>query len=260
MLPTLTLDASLAQLRCVSLVREASELPSGYLRFETIFRYPDGTSIEVFAPTRTGQGPLRLTDLGQTTEWLLDLRLKPWLSKKRRGLVENALRTYGASQMGGELVVEVPDAAQLSEGLVRLSQACVRVADLTFTRRSSLQSAFVEEVEEVLDDSDLPYEPLAQVTGRYDKVVNVDFLVRGPRTPSLVLTLASQNISAAHARANEVFRSWYDLDIPERSEQRVTLYDDRSNAYRDDDLKRLEDLSSVVPFSDRAGLQTLLAA
>lgn len=260
-MPTrLTLDTAAPALACVSLVREATELPTGYLRFETIFRYPDGTSIEVFAPQTLTDASVRLTDLGQTTEWLLDLRLKPWLSQKRRAYVESALRTYDATQDGGELVVEISNIGDLASGVVRLAQACVRVADLTFTRRSSLRTAFAEEVEEVLDDSDLAYEPSAAVTGRFGKVVNVDFLVRGQNVSSLMLMLASQNPSAAHARAVEVFRSWYDIDVPERTEQRVTVFDDRSKAYRDDDLARLEEVSTVVPFSDRTGLRTLLAA
>ncbi len=260
MTTTLTLDDAIKTLQCVSLVRDASELPTGFLRFETMFTYPDGTSIEVFAPRVIDGESVRLTDLGQTTEWLLDLRLKPWLSQKRRAFLESALRTFDAKQDGGELVVDVENVDEIPSGVLRLAQTCLRVADLTFTRRSSLRVAFAEELEEVLEDSDLPYEPGASVTGRYGKMVNVDFAVRGHTTKSLLLTLASQNPSAAHARALEVFRSWYDLDTPERSEQRVTVFDDRSRAFRDDDLTRLSEVSAVVPFSDRAGLRALLAA
>lgn len=73
-------------------------------------------------------------------------------------------------------------------------------------------------------------------------------------------TLASHNPTAAHARATEVFSRWYDLAIPERTERRVTIFDDRSSAYREDDLKRLEAYSTVLPLSEKTALTTVLAA
>jgi hypothetical protein len=244
----------------VSLLRGADLLRTGYLRLETAFSYPDGTSIEVFVAPPDRIPGLRLTDLGQTTAWLLNLQVKPWLSKKRRALVEDALSTYGVAQAGGELVLPIASEGALADGVIRLSQACLRVADLSFTRRSSLQSTFVEEVEEVLSDADLPYEANPEVPGRYGKPVPVDFAVPGGRTRSLVLTLASNNPSAAHTMSNEIFRRWHDLDLPSRPDQRVTLFDDRSAAYREEDLARLGEISDVVPFSDRAGVRLLLAA
>ena len=107
----------------VSLVRSADELPSGHVRIETPFKYPDGSSIDVFLEPRTLIDETRLSDLGQTTAWLLDLQVKPWLSKKRQAFVEDALRTYGVEQSGGELILLVPRPAELAEGVIRLAQA-----------------------------------------------------------------------------------------------------------------------------------------
>jgi Domain of unknown function DUF1828 len=253
------LDQAKALLKCVSLFRDLDMLPSGYLRVETAFTYPDGTSVEVFIPPATLLPNVRLTDLGQTTTWLLDLHLKPWLSAKRRGFVEDALRTYGVQQHGGELFVDVTPES-LASGVIRLSQACIRMADLMFTRRSSLQSTFVEEVEDFFNDAELQYETGVELLGKFNKPVNVDFSVQGASTTSLVQALSSQNPSAAHTASVEIFRRWHDLAIPERTEQRVTLLDDRSSAYKDEDLKRLGELSNVIAFSDRTSVRELLAA
>ena len=68
------------------------------------------------------------------------------------------------------------------------------------------------------------------------------------------------NPSQAHNLANEIFRRWYDLHSPERTEQKVTIVDDQRDVYREDDLKRLGDYSAVVPVSDQDGVRTLLAA
>lgn len=257
---TITVDAAKKLLGHVSLFRDVDVLPAGHLRIETAFRYPDGTSIDIFVSPPDLLPGLRLSDQGQTNAWLLDLQIKAWLSKKRRAFIEDALHTYGAQQAGGELVLQIDGPAALSDGVIRLSQACLRVADLTFTRRSSLQSTFAEEVEEVLSDAELPYETGPEIVGKYGKPVPVDFSVQGAHSKSLVLTLASQNPSAAHALSVEIFRRWHDLDLPQVTEQRVTLYDDRSNAYREEDLKRLQESSNVLPFSDRKGVRDLLAA
>jgi len=255
----LTIDQARRELGCVALVDDVRPLPAGPILLETIFRYPDGSTLELFAAP-SGEGEWRLTDLGQTTAWLLDQRIRPWLSKRRRSLVEDALRTFGAEQDGGELVLRMTPGTSLAEAVVRLAQTCLRVADLFYTRRTTLQMPFTEEVEELFGEYELPCEADVDVPGRFGQGVHVDFIVHGLRSRSLVLTLASQNPASAHLKSNEIFRSWYDVNVPARPDQRVTVFDDRSDAYRDADLKRLADISEVIPFTARETLRSLLAA
>jgi len=244
-----------------ALVRSIDELKSGVVRLETAFLYPDGSSVDLFAHRPEPLFPnFVLSDFGQTTAWLLDVQVKPWLSKKRTRFVEDALRLYGVSQVGGALELALPSVDRLMPGIVQLGQACVRIADLTYTRRSSLVSGATEDLEELLADAGLAYEPHTELVGRHGKPVRVDFLVRGARTTSAVLTLASGNRSQAHNVANDIFTRWYDLDVPMRSEQRVTVFDDRVDVYREEDLLRLKDVSDVVALSDRRMLEDLLAA
>jgi hypothetical protein len=250
-----------ARLAGHALVRGIDVLRSGPLRIETAFLYPDGGSIDLFLIEDDGLfRSLHLSDLGQTMSWLLDLQVKPWLSRKRQSFVDDALRLYGVEQKGGELVhpLDSPDA--LVPAIVSLGQACLRVADLMFTKRSAMVAAFSEQVEEVLGDVEVPYIPNAELEGRFGRVVRVDFLAEGRSAKSAILTLSSGNTSQAHVAANEIFRRWYDLDVPTRSEQRITILDDRVDIYRDDDLRRLRDMSQVVAFSDRQTLGDLLAA
>jgi hypothetical protein len=72
--------------------------------------------------------------------------------------------------------------------------------------------------------------------------------------------MGTGNTSVAHTRANEIFRSWYDLDLPERTETRVTIFDDNQDVYREEDLSRLRDFSDLLPLSDRRAIRDLLAA
>jgi hypothetical protein len=250
-----------AALRDRSLVRSVDVVPRGHVRIGTSFLYPDGGAIDLFV---VAQDPLfstyKLTDLGQTTSWLLDVQVRPWLSKKRQRFVEDALRLYGVTQSGGAFERPLASLDELMQGIVLLGQACVRVADLTYTRRSALTSVVTEQVEEVLSDAGLVYEANAELVGRQGARVRVDFVVEGARRRSALLTLASGNSSQAHVQANEIFARWYDLDVPERAEQRVTVFDDRVDVYRDQDLKRLRSVSDVVALSDPGALADLLAA
>lgn len=248
-----------------TVIRNIDQVRRGHIRLETAFRYPDGGAVDLFiveAPTLKRQDftSRKLSDLGGTQEWLLDVQVKPWLSKKRQAILDDAIRIYGVTQEGGALEIQLQDLNELVDKVVVLGQACIRVADLTYTRRSSLQVPVVEEIEEVLIDAEVPYEPNAELVGRFGRTVRVDILAHGNSIDSAILSLASANSSAAHTQANEIFRRWYDLDIPKRGEQKITVYDDRYDAYKDDDLSRLENISQVVPLSDRQMIADLLAA
>lgn len=244
-----------------NLVQDISRLEKGHLRLETAFRYPDGSQIDLFLAE---EGPLlpaqKLTDFGNTSSWLLDLQVKPWLSAKRRQLLEQALRGLEVRQAGGALEVDLPQIEQLMDGVVRLGQACIRMADLHYTRRSALAAPLAETLEEIFNDAEFAYAADAEIPGKFGKLVRVDYQVWGTRKSSLVMGLGTASPSVAHTRANEVFRSWFDLDMPERTEAKVTIFDDSQDIYREEDLARLKNFSDLLPLSDRRTICDLLAA
>lgn len=243
-----------------SLINEVDLLARGHLRIETHLKYPDGTSIEVFLLGKSSPAVgYFLSDLGQTTGWLMTTQVKAWLSKKRQNLLDEIIRSSGVGQQGGAFELRVTDIAQLPMAILRLAQCCSRIADLTFTKRTALQTLAKEEVEEVLADLEFPYETEVEIPTAH-RTVKIDFLVRLPQKTSAILTLSSMNSNSAHTIANEVFSKWYDIRSAGRAEQRVTIFDDRRNVYRDDDLQRLSDLSAVLPMSDRKSLQEIIAA
>lgn len=261
-------DASmlLQRLKRLCMVRGADILPRGHVRLETAFTYPDGAFVDVFLVkgAKSPQAPTALlSDLGQTTDLLLHHDVKPWSSKKRAVQLEDAIRLYGVELSGGALQKEVTSSDEaLQQGIVALGQACLRMSDLLFTKRLQLQTAFSDEVEEFLNDADLEYQTKAELPGLYAPVL-VDFLVKGRKATSAVMTLSARIPAAAHVQANEVFRKAHDLAAAGRTEQRVALIDDTTGvteAYRDEDLRRIQSYATVVPFSDRDTLQSLLAA
>jgi hypothetical protein len=259
-------SASIIQLVTdLCMVRGVDTVPRGHLRLETKFQYPDRSSVDLFI-LNPPQGVLVpsapvLSDLGQTMTWLADLQVRPWQSKKRQRFLEDTLYVLGVMQNGGALETTFDvNHDSLEDAVIRLGQACVRVADLSFTRRANLQVNATEELEELISDADLAYETNASLPGRHGTLVVVDFLVAGRRQKSAVLTLAAQYPGSAHTSANEVFRKLYDLDTPDRAEQRVTVYDDRYDVYRSEDLERIRDLGELIALSARQDVVALLAA
>ena len=101
----------------------------------------------------------------------------------------------------------------LVPGIIRLGQACIRVADLVFTQRIAAQGSFAEEVESLIDDTGLDYEPNAKVVGRGNVIVPVDFLIKARRVETAMFTLPAESsyATAAKLRANEVFVRCFDL-------------------------------------------------
>lgn len=252
-----------AQKLCKDVVRSVEAPSNGHICIQTALQYPDGSYIDVFLrqdPQLRFGDMVTLSDLGQTTAWLLDLRLKPWLSEKRRRFVEDALAVYGASMRNGAIEIDLTPGEPLGPGVLRLAQACLRMADLMFTQRSSVETAFKDRIEEFLAIKELRFEQDFEVLGRHERRVRVDYLVRAERRDSLVLVLGSANPSSAHTIANEIFSRWYDLNVPQVQGQKITLFDDNSPV-RDADLDRLRELSAVIPISDEDTLaETLRAA
>src|SRR5262249_268784 len=115
-------------------------------------------------------------------------------------------------------------------------------------------------VEEVLADGELKYETNVEIVGRYGKPIKIDYRVFGRNVRSSVLTLSAGNPSYAHTQSNELFRRWYDLGEAAVNEQNVTIYEDRINMYKNEDLRRIEDFSIVLPISDRPTIRDVLAA
>lgn len=246
------------------IVRGVDLAPKNHTRIETALLYPDGASVDLFVSAEQSLYPEQpeqtLTDFGQTTAWLLDMQVRPWKSKKRQRFLEDAISVYKVNQNGGALEKHFSTEAELKDVILDLGQACIRVADLTYTRRSSMQSAFSEEVEEFLCDTALDYESNVELDGRYGTPVRVDYLVTGTTHQSAVLSWSTRNTSAAHTQANEIFRKWYDLTIPNRKESKITVLDDRFDVYRDEDLNRIRDYSDIITFSDKESLSEILAA
>ena len=244
---------SLKPYTSIQLVEACDEIKSGMLRLSTPFRYPDGSNIDLFLGTDSHlHTPIKLTDLAHTAAYLLDIQIKSWATQKRKHIVDDVCKLLGVYREDGELVVRLTE-DELNEGhlpsaMVRLAQACIRIADLSFTQRLRAPVGFKDDVEEFISAEGVTVEPAVALPGRYGKDVPVDFRTKGRKVESLVLTLSTQNSAAAHGLSNEVFRRWYDLEPQRAGHQFLTIYDSTNDVFRDDDIARLSEVSTVLPF------------
>jgi hypothetical protein len=248
----LTCEAITEAVTGFSLVEQCDTVRNGMVRISTPFRYPNGSNIDLFLRIEKPLLPesIILSDYGQTANYLADLHIKPWATKKRRQLIEDVCATLGIEQNAGQFLVRL-DAQRLNEfsdSIVRLAQACVRISDLAYTQRIQTVGTFQEEIEEYISGIELQYEPEVSLTGIYGKEVKVDFRTQGKKVTSLIQTLATANPVRAHFISIEAFRRWFDLQEHKAFNQFITLYDSTNKVFREEDLSRLNDMSLVLGF------------
>ena len=235
----------------ISLVTACDAVRDGSLRLATPFRYPDGSQIDLFLQAGDNLlGEMELSDKGQTMAYLLDLHVKPWTSQKRKQTLADICSSLGVEQEGGCFRIRL-DASQrtlFADAMVRLSQVCLRAADLAYTQRLRSPGAINEDFEEFLSVLDRPYQPDLIIPGRHGKPVAFDFLVEGRMARSLVKILSTGNPAAAHTLSTEAFTRWYDIEPVRHEYQCLTVYDSTNGVFFFFFLRRLEHLSAVLAY------------
>lgn len=248
-------------LKCVPLLVDADTLDDGTLRICTPFKYPDGSNVDVFVEFEKGipgLPELKVSDLGQTFAWLLDVAIRPWKSQRRRVFVQDAIRVLQVVHQDGELLTRISGSDDVGDAVIRVAQAAVRVSDLLYTQRYSRPTAFHDVFEEFLEGRELPYlERIIISTPRRE--IEIPYSVQGKTADSLVQLLSTKTPGAAHQIAGEAFMRWYDLADLRPKSRRVTIYDDGINVFNSADIGRLVNLSSVVPWSDQSQITEVLA-
>jgi hypothetical protein len=247
-------------------------LRDGRLRLQTVFRSPNGENIDVYVgPDHPpGLNHWVISDLGETFDILSDLHVKPLSTKKRKQFVDDICRAYDVEQRQGELYVpfDPNDVDAIPRTVIQLVQALTRISDLALTQRFRAQSSFREDFEEFVSQMNLNYRNDVLITGRYNRPVRLDYVVQGARARHGVITLSTANSNAAQNLSRDAFARWYDLadvgrvaENPSNIEDRITIYDSNNDAFREDDLLRLAEVSSVLGFPAQSqDIEAVLAA
>jgi hypothetical protein len=254
---------------CDQLSREIGELFSctqvdSHVRIRTPFLYPDGDVIDLYLKQSESSGvPATLSDLGESLRWLRMQSVSQKRTKKQQSLIDDVTLSEGVELFRGMLSIRVRPGERLAEAVVRLAEACIRVADLWFTFRTRTVQMVTDEVEELLQERQIPFSRGERLVGRSGRSWTIDFHTRTPTRSSLVCVLATGSKAAARPVTEHVLATWHDLSHMQagpESLQLVSLFDDTTDVWAPEDFRLLETISSVARWSRPDEFGELVAA
>lgn len=239
----------------ISLVQECDVIRNGALRMATPFVYPDGSNIDVFLEQRKSDlwNSYVLSDYGQTGAHLYDAQMRLDSSSRRRELVKEICSKFGVTFRDGSFEVELADEypVDISDAVLRLSQACVRIADFVYHQRLRSQNPFRDDIEGFFEAADVSFTSDVRVPLSTHSV-KIDFQTTSRSgTSSFVLLVSASTQPGIHKIATDAFAKWFDLDSADYSASYkfVSLYDSRNEIpILNADLERLAKYSTVISY------------
>ena len=221
-----------------------------YCRIRTPYLYPDGDNIDLFCKT-LGDTAI-VTDLAETTGWLRMQSTSQRRSLGQNKMIVDACQTHGVEIYRGMLQARCQPNDSLAVSVMRVAQAALRVSDLWFTFRAKAIASVPDEVADYLADQKLPFSRSEKLCGRSGRGWTVDFHVHAVERSSLVYVLTTGSRSSAHRVTEHVLSAWHDLNHlacgPEAL-RFISLFDDTSDVWRDEDIRLMEPLSTVSHWS-----------
>jgi len=233
----------------------------GQHRIRTPFLYPDGDNIDIFL--RPSQdGVFSVTDLGETLRWLrMQTASGGKRSPKQRAIIEDVCMNHGVELYKGMLVARCKPVDDLGFVVTRVAQAALRVSDLWFTFRNRAVESVSDEVAHFLTEKNFSFERGQKLVGRSGKIWTGDFHVRAPQRSSMVMVLSTGSRSAAKNIVSNVHTAFYDLNsrvVGPEALQFISLFDDSSDVWGEEDFRLAEQLSSVARWTQPESLVEIL--
>jgi len=239
---------------------ECSPAPREGIRVRTPFLYPDGGIIDVFVLERGGC--IEVTDFGEALGWLRMQSVRGQLSPKQKRLIEDVCLTLGVELFRGQLLRRV-EGNRVSEAVLRVAQAALRVADLWFTLRTRAVESVADEVVDWLTEKKIPFQRGVSLSGRSGRTWTIDFQTHLPQRTSLVFLLATGSRAAARRVTEHVVAALYDLNHLKLAESKpsfVSLFDDTEDVWQEEDFRLVQELSTVARWSRPDEFEAILRA
>jgi hypothetical protein len=239
---------------------ECSAAPKEGIRVRTPFLYPDGGVIDVFVIERDGN--FTVTDFGEAVGWLRMQSIGGQPSPKQRRMIEDVCITLGVELFRGQLAMRC-GAQGLSQAVVRLGQAVLRVSDLWFTLRTRAAETVSDEVADWLEEKVIPFERAVRHVGRSGRPWTVDYQTRTPQRTCLIFLLSTGSRAAARRVTEHVVAGLYDLSHLRATQLHlsfVSLFDDTEDVWQEEDFRLVEDLSTVARWSRPDEFERVLQA
>ncbi len=238
---------------------ECTLAPQGAVRVRTPFMYPDGDIVDVFVEERGTE--YFVTDYGESLGWLQMQSVSGKLTPNQRRMAEDVCLTLNVELVRGQLTLRCTDASALSEAVHRLGQAGVRVSDIWFTLRTHPLRTIADDVDDWLKEHSFDVTRSVKYGGRSGREWMVDYQVVAEANTSLVFLLSTGTQSWARRLTERVVAGCTDLShlrLDQRDTSFVSLFDDTTNVWKDEDFALVESVSRIAIWSQRDEFEHIL--
>jgi|SRR5690625_1071729 len=233
-----------------------------YLRINTPFYYPDGDLIELFIQ-KNGENII-LSDLSETYRFLNTYAIDISNSHKRTEILDSVTNNYNIRLNNGTLYAIVKNPKMLLQAIMNLSQAVIRVTDIIYTIRRGATDSFKEEVSDMLEVNNVNFEvdypvktPVTESNYTFDFAIETANKIR-------LMNLATTSRPDIKPSIDKLIKTWFDIQnhlLEEYPiENRITLLNDVSYEWKENDYLLLKELSEVYKWTEREKLVSLLTA
>jgi hypothetical protein len=240
---------------------ECSPAAQEGVRVRTPLLYPDGGVVDVFVLERNGR--YIVTDFGDALGWLRMQSVSVRRSRKQQLLIDDVCQTLGIEFSSGQLTLRSGGDDELGETVLLLAQAVVRVSDLWFTLRARSVETTADEVSDWLREKQIPFDRAVRQPGRSGQHWTIDFRTRASERTSLVFLLSTGSRPAVRRITERVLAGCVDLSHLKVSEPNlgfVSLFDDTSDVWREEDFALVNTTSEIALWSRPDELEQLLKA
>lgn len=149
-----------------------------------------------------------ITDDGETLSELYLSNFNLFSSKKRATLFNQILLSHGVSKSDDDELFVSCSKEELFQKIHLLTQCMIKVSDLFYTAKNTVQTLFLEDVQSFLDEQDIRYSPAISFQGISGLTTSYDFVIpKYKDVPERIIKVVN-NIS--QEQANSILFLWND--------------------------------------------------
>lgn len=161
-----------------------------------------------------------ITDDGETLGELYLSNFNLFSSKKRTAIFNQILLSHGVSMSDDELFVSCSE-EELYQKVHMLTQCMIKVSDLFYTAKNTIQTLFLEDVQTFLDEQDIRYSSAISFQGISGLNTTYDFVIPKYKDAPERIIKVMNNIN--QEQANSILFLWNDTSKA-RSDYSSVLY------------------------------------
>lgn len=163
-----------------------------------------------------------ITDDGETLSELYLSNLNLFSSKKRTTIFNQILLSHGINKSEDDELFVSCSNDDLYQKIHMLTQCMIKVSDLFYTAKTTIQSLFIEDVQTFLDEKDIRYTPNVSFPGKSGLTTNYDFAIPKSKHASERIIKVVNNID--QTQANSILFLWDDTRQMRDSESKLYVF------------------------------------